>query len=61
MLVVPKAVEEDYAVFSANFEEKSFKLTGKMNKHYEEGKKEGKAAVKSRGLTDKSKKKGGKK
>lgn len=61
MIVTPKAVEEDYEEFSKTLE-KGHKHTIKItqSKYYVEGKTEGKAAVKSRQLTDK-KNKGGKK
>lgn len=57
MLVVPKAVEEDYEVFSASLEQKKTRVNGKKDKNYDAGLVEGKAAVKSRQLTEK---KGGK-
>lgn len=58
MLVVPKAVEEDYSAFAAeNLRAHKTSVTGKKNQNYEEGLVEGKAAVKSRQLTNK---KGGK-
>lgn len=58
MLVTPKVVEEDYAEFcvTAGLESKSSKVTGKRDKNFENGKKEGKAAVKSRGIADKKNK-----
>ena len=59
MLVIPKAVEEDYEVFSAaNLKQTKSSVTGKKNQNYEEGLTEGKQAVRSRQLKDK---KGGKK
>ena len=55
MLVTPKAVEEDYAEFcnTSGLETKSSSVTGKKDENFEDGKKEGKAAVKSRGIADK--------
>lgn len=61
MIVTPKAVEEDYAIFSQNLEAgRKHTLKARQGKAYEDDKREGKAAVKSRQLTDK-KNKGGKK
>ena len=61
MLVIPKAVEEEYEIFGKeNFKGKQKGLMSVVaGKIYEEGKIEGKAAVKSRQLKDK-KNKGGK-
>lgn len=63
MLVTPQAVEDEYKVFAEeHFKKKGSKalVAFKNGKFYVEGKTEGKAAVKSRQLTDK-KNKGGKK
>lgn len=63
MLVTPKAVEEEYKIFAEeNFKKKGQKalVEFKGGQFYEEGKTEGKAAVKSKQL-DTKKNKGGKK
>ena len=56
MVVTPKEVEEEYEKFSANFTESKTKITLSKGSVYESGKIEGKAAVKSRQLSDKKKK-----
>ena len=54
MLVVPKAVEEDFAKFTANFRQTSTgKLTVTNSNLFNKGREEGKAAVKSRGIETK--------
>lgn len=58
MIIIPKEVEEEYAKFSKSFETKKVTVRGKKNQTYEDGKVEGKNAVKSRQLTDKKNKKG---
>lgn len=53
MIVVPKAVEEEFEQFSKNFGHTKVKLTSCDHKLFEQGRAEGKAAVKARQLEEK--------
>lgn len=54
MIIVPKEVEEEYTEFSKNFKKsRGMAVHGVNGQLYEKGRREGKAAVKSRQLEDK--------